>query len=69
MTLQFEPWSSAVDATFWFELSRKKLNELRLDDSSLSVKGYYVPGFLIKNGMTSPSRLFVTSESFYSEPS
>jgi hypothetical protein len=66
MIVQFEPWSSAVDATFWFELSRKKLNELGLNDSNLPVKGYYLPGFLLKKEMSSPSRLFLTS--FQSEP-
>jgi hypothetical protein len=42
--IQFEPFSSAVDAAFWHQLSEKKVSEFRLDDSSKPLVGYYSLG-------------------------
>ncbi|KAM9325430.1 ubiquitin-like modifier-activating enzyme ATG7 [Gastrophryne carolinensis] len=42
--LQFVPFSSALDAGFWHELTQKKLNEYRLDESAKVIKGYYYNG-------------------------
>ncbi|KAG9483645.1 hypothetical protein GDO78_009523, partial [Eleutherodactylus coqui] len=42
--LQFVPFSSALDAGFWHQLTQKKLNEYRLDESAKPIKGYYYNG-------------------------
>ncbi|KAM9533570.1 ubiquitin-like modifier-activating enzyme ATG7 isoform 2-T2 [Guaruba guarouba] len=42
--LQFVPFSSALDAGFWHELTQKKLNEYRLDETPKVIKGYYYNG-------------------------
>lgn len=44
--LQFVPFSSALDAGFWHELTQKKLNEYKLDESPKTIKGYYYNGRL-----------------------
>nr|APT43518.1 autophagy protein ATG7 [Nicotiana benthamiana] len=41
--LQFAPFQSSVDEGFWHKLSSLKLNKLRLDDSPISITGYYAP--------------------------
>ncbi|TSK45811.1 Ubiquitin-like modifier-activating enzyme ATG7 [Bagarius yarrelli] len=43
-TLQFAPFSSALEAGFWHQLTQKKLNDYRLDESPRSIKGYYYNG-------------------------
>ncbi|XP_075406144.1 ubiquitin-like modifier-activating enzyme ATG7 [Tenrec ecaudatus] len=42
--LQFAPFSSALDVGFWHELTQKKLNEYRLDETPKDIKGYYYNG-------------------------
>ncbi|XP_044156498.1 ubiquitin-like modifier-activating enzyme ATG7 [Bufo gargarizans] len=42
--LQFVPFASALDAGFWHQLTQKKLNEYRLDESAKAIKGYYYNG-------------------------
>ncbi|XP_066553921.1 ubiquitin-like modifier-activating enzyme ATG7 [Amia ocellicauda] len=42
--LQFAPFSSALEAGFWHELTQKKINDYRLDESPKSIKGYYYNG-------------------------
>lgn len=42
--LQFVPFSSALDAGFWHELTQKKLNEYKLDETPKTIKGYYYNG-------------------------
>uniref|UniRef100_A0A8C8VP13 Ubiquitin-like modifier-activating enzyme ATG7 n=1 Tax=Pelusios castaneus TaxID=367368 RepID=A0A8C8VP13_9SAUR len=42
--LQFVPFTSALDAGFWHELTQKKLNEYRLDETPKAIKGYYYNG-------------------------
>ncbi|MGH0182707.1 UNVERIFIED_CONTAM: hypothetical protein FKN15_010558 [Acipenser sinensis] len=44
LKLQFAPFSSALDAGFWHELTQKKLNDYRLDESPKSIKGHYFNG-------------------------
>ncbi|XP_072929053.1 ubiquitin-like modifier-activating enzyme ATG7 [Hemitrygon akajei] len=39
--LQFAPFASALDAGFWHELTRRKLNDYRLDESPRNIRGYY----------------------------
>ncbi|XP_013921396.1 PREDICTED: ubiquitin-like modifier-activating enzyme ATG7, partial [Thamnophis sirtalis] len=42
--LQFVPFTSALDAGFWHELTQKKLNEYKLDESPKPIRGYYYNG-------------------------
>ncbi|XP_004364215.1 E1-like protein-activating enzyme G [Capsaspora owczarzaki ATCC 30864] len=42
--LQFAPFSSAVDASFWHMLSRQKLDVYKLSDEPHPVLGYYTMG-------------------------
>ncbi|TRY85120.1 hypothetical protein DNTS_023055 [Danionella cerebrum] len=42
--LQFAPFCSALEAGFWHQLTQKKLNEYRLDESPRTIKGYYYNG-------------------------
>ncbi|XP_061744113.1 ubiquitin-like modifier-activating enzyme ATG7 [Nerophis ophidion] len=42
--LQFAPFSSALEAGFWHQLTQKKLNDYRLDESPKCIKGYYCNG-------------------------
>ncbi|XP_066526436.1 ubiquitin-like modifier-activating enzyme ATG7 [Hoplias malabaricus] len=42
--LQFAPFSSALEAGFWHQLTQKKLNDYRLDESPKSIKGHYYNG-------------------------
>ncbi|XP_069500022.1 ubiquitin-like modifier-activating enzyme ATG7 isoform X2 [Ambystoma mexicanum] len=42
--LQFAPFTSALDAGFWHQLTQKKLNEYRLDESPKGIGGYYYNG-------------------------
>ncbi|XP_034022088.1 ubiquitin-like modifier-activating enzyme ATG7 [Thalassophryne amazonica] len=44
LRLQFAPFSSALEAGFWHQLTQKKLNEYRLDESSKPIIGYYYNG-------------------------
>ena len=42
--LQFAPMNSALDVGFWHRLSKKKLDEYKLDDSPKPINGYYYNG-------------------------
>uniref|UniRef100_A0A8D3CHH2 Ubiquitin-like modifier-activating enzyme ATG7 n=1 Tax=Scophthalmus maximus TaxID=52904 RepID=A0A8D3CHH2_SCOMX len=44
LKLQFAPFSSALEAGFWHQLTQKKLNDYRLDESPKCIKGYYYNG-------------------------
>lgn len=46
LKLQFAPFSSALEAGFWHQLTQKKLNDYRLDESPKCIKGYYYNGEL-----------------------
>ena len=50
--LQFAPFSSAVDAGFWSNLQRKKLEDYHLDESAKDLQGYYVISKLIPNSIS-----------------
>uniref|UniRef100_A0A8C5WLY2 Ubiquitin-like modifier-activating enzyme ATG7 n=1 Tax=Leptobrachium leishanense TaxID=445787 RepID=A0A8C5WLY2_9ANUR len=58
--LQFVPFSSALDAGFWHELTQKKLNVYRLDESAKEIKGYYYNG----DPMGLPARLTLEFSAF-----
>jgi len=51
--LQFAPFSSALNVGFWHELTQKKLNEYRLDETPKVIKGYYYNGKWKLNGCLS----------------
>ncbi|XP_062842406.1 ubiquitin-like modifier-activating enzyme ATG7 [Trichomycterus rosablanca] len=42
--LQFAPFCSALEAGFWHQLTQKKLDDYRLDESPRSIKGFYYNG-------------------------
>ncbi|XP_051128943.1 ubiquitin-like modifier-activating enzyme atg7 [Andrographis paniculata] len=42
-TLKFVPFQSAVDEGFWHRLSSLKLNKLGIDESPISITGFYAP--------------------------
>lgn len=42
--LQFAPFCSALEAGFWHQLTQKKLNDYRLDESPRNIKAYYCNG-------------------------
>lgn len=44
LKLQFAPFSSALEAGFWHQLTQKKLNDYRLDESPRCIKGHYYNG-------------------------
>ncbi|XP_071407009.1 ubiquitin-like modifier-activating enzyme ATG7 isoform X2 [Pithys albifrons albifrons] len=58
--LQFAPFSSALDAGFWHELTQKKLNEYRLDETPKVIKGYYYNG----DSLGLPARLTLEFSAF-----
>ncbi|KAJ3190113.1 Autophagy protein 7 [Gaertneriomyces sp. JEL0708] len=66
--LQFEPFASAVDPTFWHSLSREKIDVFRLDDQPRDIVGYYQIGKPSDDPPTalSPSRLFINGTAFES---
>ena len=39
--LQFVPFASAIEVGFWHKLTRKKLEEFKLDDSARNIIGSY----------------------------
>ena len=41
-SVQFAPFSSAVDAAFWHRLTKNKLEVYQLDDKPKTLQGYYV---------------------------
>ena len=40
-TLRFEPFTSSVDLSFWYELSRRKLDLFRLSEDAVPLNGFY----------------------------
>ncbi|XP_057947930.1 ubiquitin-like modifier-activating enzyme atg7 [Malania oleifera] len=63
--LQFVPFLSAVDEGFWHRLSSLKLNKLGIDDSPISITGFYAP---CSHSQVS-NHLTITAESFPPERS
>lgn len=39
--LQFAPFISAFDAGFWYKLSKKKLDDFKLNVEPITIKGFY----------------------------
>ena len=40
--VKFVPFSSRLDAGFWHELSRRKLEKYHLSETAQDISGYYV---------------------------
>ncbi|KAI9206057.1 uncharacterized protein BJ171DRAFT_580131 [Polychytrium aggregatum] len=73
--LQFDTFSSAVEATFWHALAARKVDVLRLDDSPLPIQGFYdghSNNTALSNALSSgarsagslPARLCLSSSAF-----
>ncbi|CAL8355647.1 unnamed protein product [Gadus morhua 'NCC'] len=58
--LQFAPFCSALEAGFWHQLTQKKLNDYRLDESPKCIKGYYYNG----DPISLPTRLTLEFSAF-----
>ncbi|KAJ3603353.1 hypothetical protein NHX12_031095 [Muraenolepis orangiensis] len=58
--LQFAPFCSALEAGFWHQLTQKKLNDYRLDESPRCIKGYYYNG----DPISLPTRLTLEFSAF-----
>ncbi|KAG7257811.1 hypothetical protein CRUP_002632, partial [Coryphaenoides rupestris] len=58
--LQFAPFSSALEAGFWHQLTQKKLNDYRLDESPKCIKAYYYNG----DPINLPTRLTLEFSAF-----
>ncbi|KAJ3254948.1 Autophagy protein 7 [Boothiomyces macroporosus] len=66
--LQFEPFSSQIDGTFWEKLGKLKIDYYKLDDSEKEIYGYYRGGERANDSVTAlPARLFLSSGSFDKE--
>jgi hypothetical protein len=39
--LKFMPFSSCINPSFWFELSRLKLDDFKLNDDFKNLSGFY----------------------------
>lgn len=50
--VQFAPFSSLVQPSFWHELTKLKIDVLKLSDESLSIHGHYSAGKTIKDRET-----------------
>lgn len=44
--LQYVSYSSMIDASFWHELTKLKLEKLRLNDEPLNVSATFQPGII-----------------------
>lgn len=60
--LTFQPWRSAVDVSFWFDFSKKKLDIFKLSEEPVSITGYHTTG----NAMTEP-HFILSGDSFQDE--
>ena len=71
--LQFEPFKSAVDPTFWHQLGKRKLDLYQLDQSERHIRGYYTAATRAKKSaereLAAPAQFTVDGEAFEDEPS
>lgn len=68
--LKYMPFSSSVEVGFWFELAKKKLDVLKLDERELPVTGF----FGLATNAEPPARFGLEPSSFeesfsYAQPS
>ncbi|KAI9172945.1 Autophagy protein 7 [Blastocladiella emersonii ATCC 22665] len=55
--MQYLPFTSAVEPSFWHALAKHKLEVLRLSDAPIAVAGSFVPGRLVKTAEDAYSSL------------
>ncbi|KAG0254840.1 Autophagy protein 7 [Mortierella polycephala] len=72
MLLQFHPWASAVEASFWQVLTQRKMDIFKLDDSQKSILGYYSTGQQVRipgkdTSVALPARLCLGTGAFPDE--
>lgn len=58
--LKFEPFTSSVNISFWYELAELKLDKFKLSEDPIKIKGYYT----ISTNHSVPSRFSFIKESF-----
>ncbi|GJJ75972.1 ubiquitin-like modifier-activating enzyme ATG7 [Entomortierella parvispora] len=73
MLLQFHPWASAVEASFWQILTQRKMDVFKLDDSPKSILGYYATGQQVRvpgkdTTVAMPARLCLGTGAFPESP-
>eukprot|EP01112_Ceratiomyxa_fruticulosa_P011811 TRINITY_DN3239_c0_g2_i5.p1 TRINITY_DN3239_c0_g2~~TRINITY_DN3239_c0_g2_i5.p1 ORF type:complete len:623 (+),score=106.10 TRINITY_DN3239_c0_g2_i5:111-1979(+) len=59
--LQFQPFSSAVNVSFWYELGKLKLDRFKLAEEPIPINGYYTTG--IHSGI--PSFINLERDAFF----
>ncbi|RKP25930.1 ubiquitin-like modifier-activating enzyme atg7-like protein [Syncephalis pseudoplumigaleata] len=66
--LQFEPFKSAVDPTFWHQLGKRKLDVYQLDQSERRIRGHYATATRatksVERAIAAPAQLTVDGEAF-----
>eukprot|EP00052_Salpingoeca_macrocollata_P008776 m.69263 g.69263 ORF g.69263 m.69263 type:complete len:668 (+) comp16768_c0_seq1:53-2056(+) len=62
--VQFAPFSSSADTTFWHALTQRKLNEYQLDDAAQPILGF----FNTEERKEMPARLCVSADAFEKTP-
>ena len=58
--LQFQPFSSFVDVSFWHEFAKRKLNVYKLSEDPIPLRATYACGALSKKGVARPPRLYLS---------
>jgi len=59
--LQFQPFCSSVDVSFWHELCKRKLEVYRLSEDAVELAGHFATGTPTSHNV---SRLFLEASSF-----
>ena len=61
--LKFSKLLSCTDSTFWQELGRKKINELKLSEEAIPIFGLFTGGISYSNVIL-PPKIFYNNNSF-----
>jgi ubiquitin-like modifier-activating enzyme ATG7 len=61
--VKFQPFTSNVNVTFWYELSRRKLEIFKLSEEPVTIYGYYG----IDNQEDLPAFFYLALDSFDSD--
>ncbi|CAG8702563.1 14608_t:CDS:1, partial [Acaulospora morrowiae] len=71
--VQFVTFSSAVEASFWHNLSTRKIDLYKLDDAPQKLVGYYTTGHFLQSqnsteaNIAVPARLCLGTGAFYED--